>query len=261
MKRVSDLQLLVVVLAVPVGALLLMSALDALFGQENMGETIAIGCAMILMLASTFPQLAGVRFAENGPRSLQNRLGFLGAFFAMLLVGQMPSADQSLAHAALGWAALLLAIVTIALINGIGIASHIKAQRRHPRGLRLLARGWLFALALMLLWVGSGAIRNDATLVQGIWAWLVMSAFVFSFPNISLQKLGRISDVRRFVLFLVDVISVVALFYIFVFVQQFGAMTFEDEMPILIGAAVGAIIGFGFMALRQRFLARNPSET
>jgi hypothetical protein len=258
MKRVSDLQLLVVVLAVPVGALLLLSAIDALFGQENTGETIAIGCAMILMLASTFPQLAGVRFAENGPRSLQNRLGFLGAFFAMLLVGQMPSADQSLGRAALGW--LPLALV-IALVGGRDVASHIKAQRRHPRGLRLLARGGLFALALMLLHVGTVALRKDATLVQGIWAWLVMSAFVFSFPNISLQKLGRISDVRRFVLFLVDVISVVALFYIFVFVQQFGAMTFEDEMPILIGAAVGAVIGFGFMALRQRFLARNPSET
>jgi hypothetical protein len=258
MKRVSDLQLLVVVLAVPVGALLLMSALDALFGQENTGETIAIGCALILMLASTFPQLSGARFAENGPRSLQNRLGVWGAFFAMMLVGQMPSADQSLARAALGW--LPLALV-IALVGGRDVAQHIKALRRHPPALRKMLRDVAFALVLMLLWVGSGAIRNDATLVQGIWAWLVMGAIIFSFPIIFPQKLGRISDMRRFVLFLVDVISVVALFYIFVFVQQFGAMAFEDALPILIGAAVGAVIGFGFMALRHRFLARNPNET
>lgn len=76
MKRASDGQLLAAVLAVPVGAALLVSSVSALLGEPNTGETIAIGCAMILMLSSLFPQMAGVRFATNGPRSLQNRLKF-----------------------------------------------------------------------------------------------------------------------------------------------------------------------------------------
>lgn len=55
MKRVSDGQLLAAVLGVPVGALLLLSGIRALFGETNTGETTAIGCAMVLMLSSLLP--------------------------------------------------------------------------------------------------------------------------------------------------------------------------------------------------------------
>jgi hypothetical protein len=257
MKRASDGQLLTAVLAVPVGALLLISGVSALFGEPNTGETIAIGCAMILTLSSLFPQLAGVRFATNGPRSLQNLLGFLGAFFAMMLVGQMPDADQSLARAALGWFPLAL---VIALVGGRDFARQIKALRRHPRALRIWGR-LAILVAILPLMLALQAWEGGASIAQGIWAWLVMGAIMFSFPIISPQKLGRISDVRRFILFIADVILLVALFYIIVFVQQIGAMAFEDDLPILIGAAIGAFIGFGFMALRHRFLANNPNET
>lgn len=261
MKRASDGQLLAAVLAVPVGALLMAVVMQlatddssAVAPDAIYPETIAIGCAMILLLYSLFLQLAGVRFATNGPRSLQNQLGFLGALFATVLLGHMPSADQSLAQAALGWLPLPL---VIALIGGMDVARHIKALRRHPRALRRMLRDVAFGLGLAL---GLGAIfaaTKGATAPQALWAGLVFCGVVLAMPQIPRQRVAHMTGLRLVTLALAHAICFSSMMYIFIFVHKLGQMAPDEVMPLLVGSVIGSFIAGGIIALMAHSKAKK----
>lgn len=172
----------------------------------------------------------------------------------MMLVGQMPDADQSLARAALGW--LPLALV-IALVGGKDVARHINALRRHPRGLRLLAQGWkalvliFLAIAVYIYW------RDAASLAQTIWALLVVFSASLSSSQYSALHLPRKSGVKILALVLADAICWLCFFMIFLFVARMGAMNDQDVLPLLIGGAIGIFIVYGAMALGQYYGAKQ----
>ena len=260
MKRASDGQLLAAVLAVPVGALLMVVVMQlatddssAVAPDAIYPETIAIGCAMILLLYSLFLQLAGVRFATNGPRSLQNQLGFLGALFATVLLGHMPSADQSLAQAALGWLPLPL---VIALIGGMDVARHIKALRRHPRALRRMLRDVAFGLAIGLAIGAAFALVKGASAPQALWSGLVFCGAIMAAPSIPLARAVHMPNLRLAILTLAYGICLSALMFIFAFVVGLGQMESGDATPRLIGGIAGTFIGVGIPVL----IARNKAK-
>ena len=248
MKRVSDGQLLAAVLGVPVGALLLLSGISALFGETNTSATIAIGCTMVLMLSSLLPQMAGVRFATNGPRSLQNRLGFWGAFFAMMLLGQMPNADQPLARAALGW--LLLGLV-IALIGGKDAARHIKSLRPHPRALRKVWRDMMFGVAFGLILCASNALAKGASPAQALWAGLVFCGAILTAPQVSFARALPMPNRRLAILSLAYGIYFSALMVIFAFVVNLGQKEGGEVMAMLIGGVLGSFVYISIIVARQ----------
>ena len=254
MKRASDGQLLVAVVAVPVGALLFVSAIDALFGETNKGETIAIGCALILMISQLLPQVMGLRFAAYGPRNLQNRIGFYGAFVACLLLAQMPSAAAGFGQALLGW--LPLPII-IALIGGAELWRQDAALRRHPRARRKVWRDVAIGLGLAL---GLGAIfaaTKGATAPQALWAGLVFCGVVLAAPQIQWKRAAHMTGLRLVTLTLAYGICFAAMMYIFIFVQRFGQMAAEDVMPLLVGSAIGSFIAGGIIVLTARNKAKN----
>lgn len=261
MKRASDGQLLAVVLAVPVGALLLVSALGALLGEANTGKTIAIGCAMILSLSSLLPQMAGVRFATYGPRSLQNRIGVLGGLFATLAIMHMPEAEVTF-----GWAVLplLILLLTAAFLGfsdiskDLSIPSHIKALRRHPRALRKVWRDMMFGVVLGLLLGASQAFAKDASPAQALWAGLVnCCAILTGAAQVPFARAMQMPIRRLAILTLAYGIWMSALIFIFTFVVNLSQKEGDEIAPLMIGVVFGSFIGMGITLLVGRNKAKR----
>lgn len=260
MKRASDRQLLAAVLAVPVGALLLISAIGALLGEANTGKSAAIGCAMILTLSSLLPQMAGVRFATHGPRSLQNRIGVLGGLFATLAIMHMPEAEVTF-----GWAVLplLIQLLTVAFFGfsdisiDLSIPSHIKALRRHPRALRRVWRDMMFGVALGLFLGASQAFAKGASPAQALWAGLVFcGAILNGAAQVPFARAMHMPIRRLAILSLAYGVFFSALMFIFTYVVNLGQKEGGEIIPMMIGGVVGSCSFMGITVL----IARNKAK-
>lgn len=256
--RGQDLAVLAGVVAVPLGTLLLVAGVAAIAGEMPPSETIAIGCALILMISPLLSQAIGLRFAAYGPRNLQHRLGFYGSFFAMLLLAQMPSGEAGFGQALLGW--LPLPII-IAGIGGVELWRQDAALRRYPRARRKVwgdvALGFCLALCLGPIFGAS----KGASAPQALWAGLVFCGVVLAAPQIPWQRAAHMTKLRLVTLVLAHGICFSAMMYIFIFVHQFGQMARDDVIPLLVGSVIGSFIAGAIIVSTAIVLtARNKAK-
>ena len=232
------------------GPLLVIQVLARVLDEPSHSKTIAIGCTLILTLAHSIPQMLGRKFATNGPRSLEHWLGFYGAYFAMMLVGQMPSAEATIGQAALGW---MVAPLIIALIGGMEVARHVKALRRHPRALRAFARQYLIVASVIMVLVGLIAIGAGFTWAQWMWGTFVYGGAVAAAGGIThWNRMSQMSVLRIVALALANAFSFVAASTILIYVMRLGEISVDEAVPLLIGGAIGAFFPFVIMALIRR---------
>jgi hypothetical protein len=250
MKRVSDRLLLLYVLAIPALTLLVNQVLARALNEPSDSKIIAMGCALILMLIHPFWQLAGRKFATNGPRSLENWLGYYGAFLAMLLLGRMPSDGATVGQAALD---VLPIPLIIAAIGGFNIARHIKALRRHPRALRAVARQYVIVVGFSVVLFGLMAIGQGFTWAQWIWGSFVFTGVMFPAAGGSyFWNKTQMSVLRVVTLALANALSFNATMTIFIYVWRLGEISADESAPLWIGGIIGAFFPFLIMGLIRR---------
>ncbi len=247
MTKNSDLSLLLTVLTLPLFLAIGMAVSAWGFGEMLGTDTLAMFMMMILMFSALSAQSQGRKVLARGPRALVQHLGLAFGMFGIVIVGNVPPAEMTLGQMLQGWLwfpAIFLFVPALAAIKPL------RALRRHPRALWILARRgaitvWIFALIAAL-----NAFDENASLAQGVWMFCVWLS-VLAASGVSLNAYRGMCKTRlgKAAVLLAQTVSVLAMIFVFVYAMLMGQIEGFGDLPYggMISGGVGVLLANYFM--------------
>jgi hypothetical protein len=228
------------VVAVPVLLAVGMAVAAWGFGATLGPDLVAMFMMIILMFSAIIAQSLGPKALEVGPRAVAQQLGWALGMFGMLIVGKVPPADMALDQLLQDWL-WFPGIVFLGLC--FAIIKPLRALRRHPRGLWILARRGAITVVVFAMMAVCLTWWRGASPAQGVWAFLVTlaagSSGAITFGAHSGKRRTRLG---KFALAMAEAVPFSAMLVVVIYVFEFGGAEGLAVLPF--GTIVGASIVF-----------------
>ena len=249
MTKNSDQSLLLTVLTLPLFLAIAMAVSAWGFGEMLGTDTVAMFMMMILMFSALSAQTRGRKVLATGPRALVQHLGLAFGMLGIVIVGNVPPAEMTLDQMLQGWLwfpAILLLGLSLAAIRPL------RAMRRHPRALRILAQRGAIMVWIIAIFAALNALAEDASPAQGVWTFCVWMATLASggvsfaaYRGVRRTRLGKIA------VFLAQAVPLVAMMFVFVYAMKLGQIDGLGDIPF------GSIISGGIGVVLANYIMRG----